>query len=147
MAGPAATEQELAPARGRWRAGVDRLGRADRRAVLVLVIVPVLVFVGPALFGWPAISGDNEIQNFPLRVFSGELLAQGHLPLWNPYIWSGSPLLGGLNAGSLYPFTLFFTVLPATVAWVLNLLGAYCCLLYTSPSPRDGLLSRMPSSA
>src|SRR5665647_3889503 len=36
-----------------------------------------------------------------------------------------------------------------------NLLGAnlievvreYSCLLYTSPSPRDGLLSRMPSSA
>ena len=24
---------------------------------------------------------------------------------------------------------------------------AYDCLLYTSPSPRDGLLSRMPSSA
>ena len=26
-------------------------------------------------------------------------------------------------------------------------LGANACLLYTSPSPRDGLLSRMPSSA
>ena len=25
--------------------------------------------------------------------------------------------------------------------------GFYTCLLYTSPSPRDGLLSRMPSSA
>ena len=25
--------------------------------------------------------------------------------------------------------------------------GAVTCLLYTSPSPRDGLLSRMPSSA
>ena len=25
--------------------------------------------------------------------------------------------------------------------------GAWTCLLYTSPSPRDGLLSRMPSSA
>ena len=24
---------------------------------------------------------------------------------------------------------------------------AWACLLYTSPSPRDGLLSRMPSSA
>ena len=23
----------------------------------------------------------------------------------------------------------------------------FCCLLYTYPSPRDGLLSRMPSSA
>ena len=28
-------------------------------------------------------------------------------------------------------------------SWVLN----NTCLLYTSPSPRDGLLSRMPSSA
>ena len=26
-------------------------------------------------------------------------------------------------------------------------IGAEACLLYTSPSPRDGLLSRMPSSA
>ena len=26
-------------------------------------------------------------------------------------------------------------------------LAPYGCLLYTSPSPRDGLLSRMPSSA
>ena len=25
--------------------------------------------------------------------------------------------------------------------------NSYICLLYTSPSPRDGLLSRMPSSA
>ena len=29
-----------------------------------------------------------------------------------------------------------------------TLIGVYyICLLYTSPSPRDGLLSRMPSSA
>ena len=27
------------------------------------------------------------------------------------------------------------------------LIGFWICLLYTSPSPRDGLLSRMPSSA
>ena len=29
----------------------------------------------------------------------------------------------------------------------LPLITTNCCLLYTSPSPRDGLLSRMPSSA
>ena len=28
-----------------------------------------------------------------------------------------------------------------------RVLNTYTCLLYTSPSPRDGLLSRMPSSA
>ena len=32
-----------------------------------------------------------------------------------------------------------------TAIWSLGKLK--CCLLYTSPSPRDGLLSRMPSSA
>ena len=29
----------------------------------------------------------------------------------------------------------------------LDFANYYACLLYTSPSPRDGLLSRMPSSA
>ena len=33
----------------------------------------------------------------------------------------------------------------ATIATIEHLMAA--CLLYTSPSPRDGLLSRMPSSA
>ena len=28
-----------------------------------------------------------------------------------------------------------------------SMIDPYTCLLYTSPSPRDGLLSRMPSSA
>ena len=38
---------------------------------------------------------------------------------------------------------------PDLKSQIINLLGehAYICLLYTSPSPRDGLLSRMPSSA
>ena len=31
--------------------------------------------------------------------------------------------------------------------WLAGLVLAMFCLLYTSPSPRDGLLSRMPSSA
>ena len=31
--------------------------------------------------------------------------------------------------------------------WTFFLGWQYVCLLYTSPSPRDGLLSRMPSSA
>ena len=30
---------------------------------------------------------------------------------------------------------------------ILKMNNSFTCLLYTSPSPRDGLLSRMPSSA
>ena len=42
-------------------------------------------------------------------------------------------------------FSLIFITLGASASF----LGAFLrdCLLYTSPSPRDGLLSRMPSSA
>ena len=40
---------------------------------------------------------------------------------------------------------LVYELLSGTIASYL--LGDSVCLLYTSPSPRDGLLSRMPSSA
>ena len=47
----------------------------------------------------------------------------------------------------LLPFLIF-----GIAAIGLNILTGYCgqvsfCLLYTSPSPRDGRISRMPSSA
>ena len=38
-------------------------------------------------------------------------------------------------------------VLVLVMAAGVNYNGVWACLLYTSPSPRDGLLSRMPSSA
>jgi hypothetical protein len=114
-----------ASAAPRWeRARVLARG-PDRWPVAVLVVLPVVVFVVPAALGYPAISYDNLLQNFPLRVLSGQLFASGHLPLWNPTIWSGSPLLAGLNAGSFYPTTLVFAVLPAVGAWVVNLIVPY----------------------
>ena len=99
--------------------------RGDRVAVALLASVPALVFVLPALAGHPAVVGDNLLQNFPLRVLTGRELDAGHWPLWNVYADSGTPLLGGMNAGSMYPGTLVFAVLPPLVAWVANLLAVY----------------------
>lgn len=99
--------------------------RGDRVSLGVLLAVPLLVFVVPALFGHAVVNADNQIQNLPLRALAGEDLRQGHLPLWNPYIWSGSPLLGGLNAGALYPFTWLFAFLPVLAAWTVNLVVVY----------------------
>ena len=79
----------------------------------------------PALFGHPAIDADNLIQNFPLRVLAGSQLASGHLPLLDPLTNSGTPLLGGLNAGALYPLTLIFAFIPPLVAWVFNMIVVY----------------------
>ncbi len=97
----------------------------DRRVISVLVAIPLVVFLVPALFGHAIVTGDNQIQNLPLRALSGEDLRHGHLPLWDPYIWSGSPLLGGLNAGALYPCTWLFAFLPVLTAWTINLVVVY----------------------
>ncbi len=87
--------------------------------------VPTLFFAVPALLGHPAIAQDNFIQNYPLRVLSGQQIASGHLPLFNPLANSGTPLLGGMNAGSFYPLTWLFVFLPALAAWVINLIVIY----------------------
>ena len=52
-------------------------------------------------------------------------------------------LAEGAQAPSTNELAAFHSINPATARKGLTLL----CLLYTSPSPRDGLLSRMPSSA
>jgi hypothetical protein len=90
-----------------------------------MLVVPTLLFVIPALIGHPAIDGDNLIQNFPLRVLSGQQIASGHLPLFNPLTNSGTPLLGGLNAGALYPGTVLFAFLPPIAAWIINCIAVY----------------------
>src|ERR1022692_819174 len=101
------------------------LAHADRVAMIWIVAVPLFIFIVLALFGHPAIQGDNIIQNFPLRVLSGRQIASGHLPLFNPYANSGTPLLGGLNAGAVYPLTVIFAFIPAIAAWVVNLIAVY----------------------
>ena len=46
-----------------------------------------------------------------------------------------------LSKEEVFEFIKYFS------ANLIYMYDALCCLLYTSPSPRDGLLSRMPSSA
>ncbi len=89
----------------------------------MLVAVPVLLYVPIWLAGHPIVPGDDLTQNYPLRVLVGEVLRSGHLPGWNPFIWSGTPLLAGWNAGALFPGTWLFAVLPAAAAWTANLVG------------------------
>ncbi len=94
--------------------------RPSWRLVAVLVALPAALFGIPAAAGAPWLVGDNLIQNYPLRVLVGTDLSHGHLPLWNPYLWSGSPLLAGFNAGAAYPTTWLFGVLPNVFSWFVN---------------------------
>ncbi|MGA2521305.1 MAG: hypothetical protein ABSG81_10870, partial [Acidimicrobiales bacterium] len=106
-------EVELGGRRLRWS--------VERTCVASLVALPVLVFVVPALAGHPVVPGDDSSQNFPLRVLVGTDLRHGTLPLFNPFIWSGAPLLAGWNAGAAYPLTWLFALLPGVAAWTVGL--------------------------
>jgi hypothetical protein len=106
-----------------------RSPRRDRRgdwvAIGVLTAVALGVFGFPALLGRPALPGDDMTQNYPLRVLAGQQIRAGQLPLFDPYIWSGAPLLAGWNAAAAYPMTWLFAVLPGAAAWTAGLMATY----------------------
>ncbi len=112
---------------GRHGGRADGLHRWIRThpGMVVLLLLPVVVFGLPQLFGWTFLDGDNFLQNLPMRVLVGRDLRHGVLPLWNPYLFSGTPLLAGFNAGAGYPATWLMAVLPIFTAWWLNLVLVY----------------------
>ena len=77
--------------------------QGDVVAVVLLVTLPAVIFGVPALLGHAIGPGDDLTQNLPLRVLAGREIRDGHLPLFDPYIWSGAPLLAGWNAAAAYP--------------------------------------------
>lgn len=104
---------------------LDFAGRARQRpvvlAVVALVSIPALFFGGAYLFGGHLLlNTDNLLQSYPLRVLVGQDLRHGVFPGWDPYIWSGTPLMAGLNAGAFYPTTLLFAIFPPHAAWMLG---------------------------
>lgn len=46
-------------------------------------------------------------------------LKQGVFPLWNPYNFSGGPLLANYQSQALYPFTLLYFLMPQLSAWTI----------------------------
>src|SRR3989339_1545006 len=54
---------------------------------------------------------------YPLRYLMVEQVMSGQLPLWNPYIFCGYPLLATLQIGFFYPLTLIYYLLPFGLAF------------------------------
>jgi hypothetical protein len=57
----------------------------------------------------------------PTRQFWVEEVKNFNFPLWNPYYYNGSPLFATLQAGVLYPFSVFYLFLPFHWAFNLNI--------------------------
>lgn len=76
---------------------------------------------------WDGLSSGVPFKNFlitdPVRqqyLWRKEALDQikeGQLPLWNPYSFSGMPLMANFQTGILYPLNLIFFLLPFNHVW------------------------------
>ncbi len=72
---------------------------------LLLPLVPLIIFA-PAVFGpWVFWQRDISLYWYPQAEAFVRVVSGGSLPLWNPYISFGLPLLADPSAQALYPFT------------------------------------------
>src|SRR5215831_11609485 len=102
-------------------------------AAIGVAAAPLLYFLPALLQGKVLCPDDGLLQNVPFRVAAAQTIRAGHLPLWNPYIFSGMPLLATAQVGIFYPlnwFYLFFSTPTATNLMVIATymvagLGAY----------------------
>ena len=89
-------------------------------ALFLFLCLPVLCF--PELFFTHSTlyRGDLTWIHYPLRVLAAQEWLTGRIPLWNPYVQSGFPLLAEGLVGVLYPLTaLFLLPIPAYLALTL----------------------------
>ncbi|MCW5971072.1 MAG: YfhO family protein [Blastocatellales bacterium] len=92
---------------------------------LALLLAPLIYFL-PAVAGRVAlVPGDGWTHNLGVRVLAGQILASGALPLWNPHVFSGMPLLASVDPGALYPLNWIFTLLPPAAAMNALVIASY----------------------
>lgn len=60
---------------------------------------------------------DIITQIYPWRHLAIEIWKTGQVPLWNPYTFSGNPLLANYQSAVLSPFNILFFILPFVDAW------------------------------
>ena len=61
---------------------------------------------------------DPVRQQYPWKHLVIDLLKKGELPLWNPYNFTGTPLLGNFQTGVFYPLNFLF-IFPFVTGWSL----------------------------
>jgi len=115
-------------------------------AVFAAAVLYRLILLGEALY-W----GDLFLYFYPQAQVVHESLCTGIIPLWNPYVLCGQPLVGNPQSSVFYPTTALLTVLPVWLYFTVNLflhvtlagLGAYLYLRRRCGDRLSALLGAM----
>ena len=74
--------------------------------------VAFLAFFSCLVLGRSYYDNDLIYQFVPFRIFLKNQLAQGHFPLWNPYLFGGQPFFANPNTMMCYPLTYLTLLFP-----------------------------------
>jgi hypothetical protein len=97
--------------RHRWQAGrLKRPYHLDLLAMAALAVLDLAFFWQVLFDGAMMPSGGGDLASFlyPMYGFASQSLKAGHLPLWNPYLFSGMPFAADIQSGLFYPLNLLF---------------------------------------
>ncbi|HZO26384.1 MAG TPA: YfhO family protein [Chloroflexota bacterium] len=97
---------------------LPELAAAGALLVLVVAFNPGLTLFGRVLGGY-----DAFVYFYPLRSYIADTLGQGRLPLWNPFLFAGTPYLANPQTAVFYPGTWLFAMLEVPRAYAVNFLG------------------------
>ena len=111
--------------------------------------MPFTAYVRTAIARVTIAGPTSKFVILALASLAGVMLASAsHAAAPQPWQLNLQPPAGSIAEMATDLHNLLLVVITAISLFVLALLiYVGVCLLYTSPSPRDGLLSRMPSSA
>lgn len=75
---------------------------------------------------------DTIRQIYPWKTLVVDSLKKGRLPLWNPYNFSGAPLLANFQSAALYPLGAMYLLFSQIDAWtILVMLQPLLAVLFT----------------
>ena len=98
---------------------------ANNAAAIAVTIAPIIYFL-PALMQRKVLCpADGFLQNVPFRVAAARMIRAGHLPLWDPYIFSGMPMFATAQVGILYPLNWFYVPFSPATATNLMVIATY----------------------
>ncbi len=66
---------------------------------------------------------DPVLQTYPWRKLIIKNLKEWTMPLWNPYSFSGQPLLANAQAAPFQITNLLFLIMPFTQAWIIQIIS------------------------
>lgn len=99
-----------------WKAVESRKSEVESPHMGTVDRGPSTAAPGPQ---WNPLQWDAIAQFYPWRVFYARSMKSGHIPLWNPHQFSGTPFLANGQSACLYPPNLIFLAFDAITAFTI----------------------------